>query len=133
MTEPGLQPEAPPESQPAPVRSVLLYDANCRFCRFAARTVERLDREERIAFLPFDDAEAMRLLGDMPDDVRRGSIHLVEPGGARFSRGAALTRLISLLGGPGSRGLGRAYEPIARNRGRFGKHVPDGRAPRRYP
>jgi predicted DCC family thiol-disulfide oxidoreductase YuxK len=127
------EPETPFESQPAPVRPVLLYDASCRFCRFAARTVERLDRDERIAFLPFDDAEAMPLLGDMPDDVRTGSIHLVEPGGTRFSRGAALTRLISLLGAPGSRALGRAYEPIARNRGTFGKHVPDGRAPRRYP
>jgi predicted DCC family thiol-disulfide oxidoreductase YuxK len=111
-----------------------MYDAACRFCRFAARTILRIDRADRIAFLPFDDPEARPLLGDMPDETRTSSIHLVDPDGRVYSRGAALTRLISHLGGPATaRALGRAYEPIARNRGRFGKHVPDGRAPRRYP
>jgi predicted DCC family thiol-disulfide oxidoreductase YuxK len=118
----------------APRRPVLMYDAACRFCRFAARTVLRVDREDRIAFLPFDDPEALPLLGDMPDDTRRSSIHLVDAGGRVYSRGAALTRLIALLGGPAPvRALGKAYEPIARNRGKFGRHVPDGRAPRRFP
>jgi predicted DCC family thiol-disulfide oxidoreductase YuxK len=122
------------ETPPPPTRPVLLYDAACRFCRFAARAVVRLDRHERIAFLPFDDGEAMPLLGDMPDEARTGSIHLVDPDGRRYSRGAALSRLISHLGAPVSgRALGRAYEPIARNRGKLGRHVPDGRAPRRYP
>ena len=125
--------EQEPQPEP-PSRPVLLYDAGCRFCRFAARTVVRLDRHERIAFLPFDDPEALPLLGDMPDEARTGSIHLIDPDGRRFSRGAALTRLITHLGAPApARTLGRAYEPIARNRGKFGKHVPDGRAPRRYP
>jgi predicted DCC family thiol-disulfide oxidoreductase YuxK len=117
-----------------PSRPTLLYDADCRFCRFAARTVLRLDRGERIAFLPFDDPEAIPLLGDMPDEVRTGSIHLVEPDGARFSRGAALTHLIRALGAPVPAGaLGRMYEPVARNRSKFGPRVPDGKAPRRYP
>ena len=117
-----------------PTRPVLLYDAGCRFCRFAARTVVRIDRDERIAFLPFDDPEALPLLGDMTDAARTGSIHLVDPDGRRYSRGAALTRLIAYLGGPAPvRALGRAYEPIARNRSKFGKRVPDGHAPRRYP
>jgi hypothetical protein len=74
------------------------------------------------------------LLGDLPEEARRGSIHLVEPDRRRFSRGAALTRLVSHLGAPGAgRVLGRVYEPVARHRGRLGRHVPDGRAPRRYP
>src|SRR5580765_3402701 len=92
-TEPGPAQEAPP-------RPVLMYDAACRFCRFAARTVLRIDRDGRIAFLPFNDPEALPLLGDMPDDTRTSSIHLVDSDGHVYSRGAALTRLISLLGGP---------------------------------
>jgi len=113
---------------------VLLYDGRCRFCRFAARTVVRLDREQRLAFLPLDDPEGMTLLAGLSDDERTGSIHLVEPGGARYARGAALARLIRHLGVPAPFGLlGLAYEPVARNRGRFGRRVPDGGAPRRYP
>jgi len=115
-------------------RPVLLYDADCRFCRFVARTVVRLDREERVAFLPLQDDEARGLLADLPEAERMASIHLVEPDGQRYSRGAALTRLIRRLGLPApAKLLGHAYDPIARNRGKFGKHVPDGRAPRRYP
>jgi predicted DCC family thiol-disulfide oxidoreductase YuxK len=96
--------------------------------------IVRLDRRERLAFLPLDDPDAEPLLGDMADELRAGSIHLVEPGGLRFSRGAALTRLIRALGAPVPAGaLGRLYEPVARNRSRLGPHVPDGEAPRRYP
>ena len=132
--DPRATERQPESASGAPPRPVLMYDAACRFCRFAARTVLRIDREDRIAFLPFDDPEALPLLGDMPEDTRTSSIHLVDADGSVYSRGAALTRLISLLGGPAPvRALGRAYEPIARNRGKFGKRVPDGRAPRRYP
>ena len=122
-------------------RPVLVYDGDCRFCRFAARAIDRLDRENRIAFLPFADPEAAPLLADLPEGDRTGSIHLVDPDGRRFSRGAALTRLIGHLGARPGAGhapaaaqlLGRAYDPIARNRSRLGRRVPDGEAPRRYP
>jgi predicted DCC family thiol-disulfide oxidoreductase YuxK len=94
----------------------------------------RLDRDERIAFLPLADPDAAALLPGLSESERMASIHLVDPEGRRFSGGAALTRLIRRLGLPApANALGRAYGPIARNRGRFGKHVPDGRAPRRYP
>ena len=70
----------------------------------------------------------------LSDEERMSSIHLVEPDGERFARGAALTQLIHHLGLPAPAGLlGRAYGPVARNRGKFGRRVPDGRAPRRYP
>ena len=114
-------------------RPVLLYDSDCRFCRFVARTVIHLDRHDAVAFLPIQDAEAGALLADLSTTERLASIHLVEPGGKRYSRGAALTRLIRHLGLPVPSVIGRAYDPVARNRGKFGKHVPDGRAPRRYP
>ena len=112
---------------------MLLYDSDCRFCRFIARTVLRLDRHERVAFVPLQDPEAKPLLPGLSDNERMASIHLVDAG-RRFSRGAALTRLVRVLGYPApAKLLGRAYEPIARNRTKLGKHVPDGRAPRRYP
>lgn len=115
-------------------RPVLLYDAECRFCRYIARNVVRLDRHERIAFLPLQDPQAHELLEGVSDADYLASIHLVEPDGRRFSRGAALTRLIRHLGLPAPAGLlGRAYGPVARNRSKFGKHVPDGNAPRRFP
>ena len=117
-----------------PPRPVLLYDGDCRFCRFVARAVVRLDRDDRVAFLPLQDDEAGPLLADVSDAERMGSIHLVEPDGRRFSRGAALTRLIGHLRLPApARLLGRAYDPVAHRRSRLGPHVPDGRAPRRYP
>jgi predicted DCC family thiol-disulfide oxidoreductase YuxK len=115
-------------------RPVLLYDSDCRFCRFVARAVERLDRDERVAFLPLQDAEADALLPGVSEEERMASIHLVEPGGGHFARGAALTRLVHHLGLPAPAGLlGRTYGPVARNRSKFGRRVPDGRAPRRYP
>jgi predicted DCC family thiol-disulfide oxidoreductase YuxK len=116
-------------------RPVLLYDGACRFCRFVARAAVRLDRGERIAFLPLQDSEATSLLPGLDEAERMASIHLVEPDGRRFSRGAALSRLITHLRLPHffARLLGRAYDPIARRRNRLGRAVPDGRAPRRYP
>jgi predicted DCC family thiol-disulfide oxidoreductase YuxK len=115
-------------------RPVLLYDADCRFCRFVARTVLRLDRRERIALLPLQDSEAPPLLPGLDEAQRLSSIHLVEPDGRRSSRGAALSRLITHLGVPGAgRLLGHVYEPVARRRRGLGRGVPDGRAPRRYP
>jgi predicted DCC family thiol-disulfide oxidoreductase YuxK len=115
-------------------RPVLLYDGACRFCRFVARAAVRLDRGERIAFLPLQDSEATSLLPGLDEAERMASIHLVEPDGRRFSRGAALSELITHLRMPlPARLLGRVYDPIARHRDSLGRAVPDGRAPRRYP
>jgi predicted DCC family thiol-disulfide oxidoreductase YuxK len=114
-------------------RPALLYDSECRFCRFVARAVVRLDRHERVALLPLADPQAASLLPDLSEAERMASIHLVEPDGQRCSRGDALVQLIRALGLPAPRLLGRAYDPIARNRAKLGKHVPDGGAPRRYP
>jgi predicted DCC family thiol-disulfide oxidoreductase YuxK len=114
-------------------RPVLLYDSDCRFCRFVARVFARLDRGERVAFLPLGDPEAGALLPGLTEEQRLASIHLVEPGTA-CSRGAALARLIRVLGLPlPARLLGAFYAPVARARSVLGRLVPDGPAPRRYP
>ena len=113
-------------------RPSLLYDADCRFCRFVARVLLRLDRHGRVAYLPLQDGEANRLLADLTDTQRMASIHLVETDGQRASAGAALARVLGHLGVPPrpARLLGLLYGPVARARGVLGRVVPDGPAPR---
>jgi predicted DCC family thiol-disulfide oxidoreductase YuxK len=113
-------------------RPVVLYDADCRFCRFAARTIGRLDRGERLALLPLGDAEAAPLLAGVPARERFSSLRLAEPDGRLLSRGAAVRAVLAHLG-VRSGGLERAYDFVAGRRGRLGRLVPDGKAPRRYP
>jgi predicted DCC family thiol-disulfide oxidoreductase YuxK len=113
-------------------RPVVLYDADCKFCRFAARTIGRLDRHERLALLPLGDAEAEPLLADVPVGERLNSLRLAEPDGRLLSRSAAVKAVAAHLGAP-TGGLDRAYDAIASRRTRLGRLVPDGIAPRRFP
>ncbi len=114
------------------IRPVLLYDADCRFCRFAARTVERLDRRGRLAFLPLGDDEATPLLAGVASVDRFSSLRLAVPDGRVLDRGAAAGAVFKHLGVP-SAGLERGYGAIARRRRLLGRLVPDGLAPRRFP
>jgi predicted DCC family thiol-disulfide oxidoreductase YuxK len=123
------------------VRPVLLYDAACRGCRFAARVVARIDRERALAILPLQDPGADALLGAVPERERLESWRLVAPDGTLAGHGAGLPALLRTM--RHTRPLGRllavvpadtldaAYGLLARNRGRLGKLVPDGPAPRR--
>lgn len=122
-------------------RPVLLYDAGCRVCRFAARCVARLDRERAFDILPLEDPEAAALLAPLPDDERLASWRLVSPAGGIAGYGAGLPQLLStlrvtrplgrLVGLVPGAALDRLYRLVAKNRGRLGKLVPDGPAPRR--
>ncbi len=113
-------------------RPSLLYDAECRFCRFVARVLLRLDRHGRLAYVPLQDSEANRLLAELTDAQRMASIHLVEPDGRRVSAGAGLASVLGHLGVPAraARLLGLLYGPVARARRVLGRLVPDGPAPR---
>jgi predicted DCC family thiol-disulfide oxidoreductase YuxK len=113
-------------------RPVLLYDAGCRFCRFAARTVGLLDRRRRLGLLPLGDEEAVPLLAGIAPDERFSALRLAEPDGRVLSGGAAVKAALGHLGWP-SAGLERAYDAVARRRGLLGRLVPDGSAPRRFP
>ena len=66
----------------APRRPVLLYDATCRFCRFSARAVSRVDRRKRLALLPLQDTEADALLAGVRETERLESWRLVPDGRA---------------------------------------------------
>jgi predicted DCC family thiol-disulfide oxidoreductase YuxK len=125
-------------------RAILLYDADCRLCRFAARVVVRLDRGRSLALLGLEDDAAEPLLEDVSSTERRTSLRLVLPGGRLLSAGAATLGVLEQL--PATRPLARSvallhadpvaealYALVAHNRDRLGRLVPDGPAPRRYP
>jgi predicted DCC family thiol-disulfide oxidoreductase YuxK len=125
-------------------RPVLLYDAGCRLCRFAARVVATLDRGGGLALLGLEDASADRLLEHLSENERSSSLRLVLGNGRVLSGGAAARGTLELM--PATGPLARTAEAlhaqqavdalyciIARNRDRLGRLVPDGPAPRRYP
>jgi predicted DCC family thiol-disulfide oxidoreductase YuxK len=121
------------------VRPVLLYDGACRLCRFAARTVVRLDRDGLVGVLPFADPAAAGLLASIDPAARLTSWHLVLPDGRHASRGE-VAPLLELL--PATRRLApvarrlpleRLYALVSSRRGVLGRLVPDGPAPRRAP
>jgi predicted DCC family thiol-disulfide oxidoreductase YuxK len=124
-----------------PARPVLLYDAECRVCRFVARTVERLDRSRELALLPLQDEAAAPLLAPLGEDERLASWRLALPDGSLAGRGAGAPELLRAmrLTRPAGRLLAlvppglldAAYDVVTRNRRHLGLLVPDGHAPRR--
>lgn len=104
-----------------------------------------LDRREELALLPLADEEAGRLLASVPEEERGECWWLVLPDRSVLpgdgGGGVAALSEIRL-----TRPLGRALravhasplvdaldELVAGHRGRLGRLVPDGPAPRRYP
>jgi len=123
-------------------RPVLLYDADCRLCRFVARVVLRLDRHDELGLLPLHDDDAAELLVDVSERVRPETWRLVAKGeDVGYGRGAVELLRAMRLTRPAARMLAalppslldRLYVVVARNRRRLGRLVPDGPAPRRYP
>jgi predicted DCC family thiol-disulfide oxidoreductase YuxK len=124
-------------------RPVLLYDAACRLCRFAARIVVRLDRREELAVLPLRDEQAAPLLEPLPENERFTSWRLAFPDGSLAGHGAGavallramrLTRPVARVLAPvPDRVLEALYGAVAGNRGALGRVVPDGPAPLRFP
>ena len=127
------------------MRPVMLYDGDCRLCRWAARVVDRLDRRGQVALLSLGDEDAARLLASVPENeraerwwfVRRD--RTVAPGdhggGVELLAELRLTRrLAKALDRLGAAPLVDALDRfVSRYRGRLGRLVPDGPAPRRYP
>ena len=71
--DPTPQPSAPPE------RWILIYDADCGFCRWSLARVLALDRAHRLRPVALGTPEADALLADMAPDERAASWHLVSP------------------------------------------------------
>jgi predicted DCC family thiol-disulfide oxidoreductase YuxK len=116
-------------------RPVLLYDADCGFCRWCLGKVLAWDRGGVLLPMPLQDPEAGRLLGGMDRDSMMASWHLVDEDGEAHSAGRAFAPLLRQL--PGGRPLAavteqfpgavdRAYRWVADRRSRFGRLVTDG-------
>ena len=103
-------------------RPVLLYDAGCRFCRWAARVAVRLDLRESLAILPLDDPDAAPLLEALPEEERFASWRLARRDGSLLGRGVVRGRVPDAL-----------YAFVAERRALLGRLVPDGPAPHRFP
>lgn len=95
----------------------ILYDAECRFCRWALAWVLRWDRRGGLVPVALHEGEAGALLTGMPEAERAASWHLVDANGRVTSAGAAIAPLLRLL--PGGPPLAAALErlPAATERG----------------
>jgi predicted DCC family thiol-disulfide oxidoreductase YuxK len=81
--------------------SVILYDADCDFCKWSLSLFLRWDRAARLRPVALQSAEAGELLSDLPPAERMASWHLISPVGERRSGGDAVAPLLRLL--PGGR------------------------------
>lgn len=111
---------------------MVLYDADCGFCRWSLGWVVKWDRHQSLAYRSIQSPEGGRLLAGMPEEARLGSWHFVEPDGTVYSAGSAFPPLLRRL--PRGRRLARlselmpglserAYGLIAGNRNRLGPLV----------
>src|SRR5256885_17202077 len=80
---------------------VVLYDADCGFCRWSLGVLLRLDHRHRLLPVKLATTRAQELLSDLTHDQRMASWHLVSPDGRRWSAGPALPRGLRLLPGGG--------------------------------
>ena len=110
--------------------TTLLYDADCGFCRWSSDRVRRWDRRGSLRVLPIQSAGAQALLGDMDEERKMASWHLVAEDGAVRSGGAGVAPLFRLL--PGGKPLAmiaaafpkstdRLYRFVAGNREKLGR------------
>lgn len=109
--------------------AVLLYDADCGFCRWSIDRLLAWDRGKRLRAVPLQDAEAERLLPGIDPETKMASWHLVMDGQV-YSGGAVAPPLLRLL--PAGRPLAavtaafpgmteRTYRLVSRYKDRFGR------------
>lgn len=125
-------------------RPLVLYKGTCPFCRASARFLARLDRHERLALLPFEDADAAPFLSPFSDEERDESWHLFLPDGAHLIKGAASVGVLEHL--PGMAWPARIlralrlvwlidalYWIVSNSRARLSRFMSGAPGPRRYP
>lgn len=112
---------------------IVLYDARCGLCTWLLAGILRWDRERILKPVALQERRAARLLSDLSPEARMRSWHLIEPGGRRYSGGAALPPMLREL--PWGRGpallfaripklTDRGCRWVAANRGGLAKLVP---------
>jgi predicted DCC family thiol-disulfide oxidoreductase YuxK len=120
-------------------QSIVIYDADCGFCRWTLALLLRADRHRRLRPLALGAPEADALLADLEPEQRIASWHLVSPDGTRTSAGVALPEVLRLLPGGGRPAAAlaripgpteRGYRWVADHRSKLSRAVP-GSAKRR--
>jgi predicted DCC family thiol-disulfide oxidoreductase YuxK len=117
---------------------IVLYDADCGFCRWAMAWAMRRDHRHVLVAVPIQSPLGSELLVDVAPSERLRSAHVVRDDGCRRSGGAAAADVLSVL--PPTRMLGRLarglpgatallYGVVAARRKSFGRLV--GREARR--
>ena len=109
-------------------RGVVLYDADCGFCKWSLGKILAWDRPGRLRAVAIQSAEGERLLAELSPEAKLASWHLVDEAGTLHSAGAAAEPLARML--PGGRPLAAvfrafpgltegAYRYVAENRDRW--------------
>ncbi len=112
---------------------LILFDPGCGFCRWSLAQLLTLDRHGLLAPVPLGSARADALLADLSPEQRAASWHLIAPDGRRYSAGAALSPLLTLLPGGqlparlaqrAPKLTDRAYWWVAANRSKLSRAIP---------
>lgn len=111
---------------------IVLYDADCGFCRWAMAWALRHDHRKLLVAVPIQSPLGCELLADVEPSDRLRSAHVVGDDGRRRSAGAATAEVLAVL--PRTQGLaGLAhrlpsttallYGVVAKRRNGFGRLV----------
>lgn len=125
-------------------RPVVIYSGTCRFCRWTANIVDRLDRDKVVGIIAHDDPEAEAIMGQISERDWSRSWQFVFPDGRRLMSGEATVELLTRMAR--TRWLGRAlsflhltplvellYLAVSWGRPHLSRVVPDRPGPRRFP
>lgn len=111
---------------------IVLYDADCGFCRWSMAWAVRHDARRRLVAVPIQSPLGAELLAELAPDERLRSAHVITEDGSRLSGGPAAADVLSAL--PQTRMLGRLahglprttaalYGLVAARRQSFGRFV----------
>jgi predicted DCC family thiol-disulfide oxidoreductase YuxK len=104
---------------------IVLYDADCGFCKVVLAVLLRWDRGKRLTPASIQDDSGQRLLSDMERGERLRSWHVIDRTGAVRSGGAGIPAVFALLPGGAPiaaaaarfpRATSRAYDWVAAHR-----------------
>jgi predicted DCC family thiol-disulfide oxidoreductase YuxK len=106
---------------------LLIYDGDCRVCRFGMEVVRTFDWAHAFDFCPFGNPIAERRLAALPESERYVSFHAATHDELFSGTDAARKTLEALPFGriATAFGLHNAYPLIVRSRSFLGRFVPD--------
>jgi predicted DCC family thiol-disulfide oxidoreductase YuxK len=91
---------------------IVLYDADCGFCRWAMAWAVRRDHCHVLVTMPIQSPLGSELLVDVAPSERLRSAHVVRDDGCRRAGGAAAADVLSVL--PQTQALGRLARSLPR-------------------